>query len=185
MNGIKKEKMSSNKDFQETKGILVTLILEIIGRPPEHLVETLNKIIDEMDNEKNVKVKSKKINEPVLIKDQEDMYTTFAEIDVEVETIQNLAILIYKYMPAHIEIINPEIIALSNSGWNDIFNELTRRLHGYDEVARVLMMERAMIEKKLKESLTQQNSSVPAPIIADEVSNSTKEKPAKKTRKKK
>jgi len=54
-------------------------------------------------------------------------------------------------MPAHIEIIEPELIVLANHGWNDILNELTRRLHGYDEVARVLQFQNAQMQQKLKE----------------------------------
>jgi hypothetical protein len=54
-------------------------------------------------------------------------------------------------MPAHIEIIQPEFIVLTSGGWNDILNELTRRLHGYDEVARIVQVEKSILEKKLRE----------------------------------
>jgi len=143
--------MSSSKKDMETKGIKVMLVLEMIGRPPEHMIKTLEDIIKKIDEEKGVEVKEKKINEPVLIKEQKDFYTTFAEIEVEVEEILYLAILLFKYMPAHIEIIEPELIVLTNHGWNDILNELTRRLHGYDEVARVLQFQNAQMQKKLGE----------------------------------
>ena len=96
----------------------------------------------------------------MILKDKETgeenkkgFYTTFAEIEVEVEEILYLAILMFKYMPAHIEIVEPELIVLTNNGWNDILNELTRRLHGYDEVARVLQVEKDILEKKLREVL--------------------------------
>ena len=134
----------------ETKNISVVFILEIIGRPKEHLTETLDKIIKELDEEKRVSVTSKKINEPVLMKDQKDFYTSFAEVEIEIEKILDLAILIFKYMPAHVEIIHPEIIALQNNDWNDILNELARRLHGYDEVARIIQTEKVILEKKLR-----------------------------------
>ena len=139
--------------MDETKGIGAVLILEVIGRPKEHLTETLEKIIKEIDNEKMVSVKTKKINEPIIMKDQKDFYTSFAEVEVEVEKMLNLAILLFKYMPAHIEIIYPEIIALQNNDWNDILNELTRRLHGYNEVARIVQTEKGILEKKLKKLL--------------------------------
>ncbi len=138
---------------EETKGITASLILEVIGKPPEHLVETLENLIKQIDEEKKTKVVSKKINEPVGLKDNPGFYTTFAEVEVEVEEILHLAILMFKYMPAHVEIISPGLIALSNSGWSDIFSELTRRLHGYDEVARVLQMEKKILENKLREVL--------------------------------
>jgi len=145
--------MSLDNKELETKGIRAAMMIEVIGKPPEHLIETLNNIIKQIDEEKGVDIKEKKIKEPVLMKDQKDFYTSFAEIEVEVEEILHLARLMFKYMPAHIEIISPELIALTNNGWNDILNELTRRLHGYDEVARIIQVEKNILEKKLREAV--------------------------------
>ena len=138
---------------EETKGIAAVMILEAIGKPPEHLTEALENLIKEIEKEKGVTILAKKINEPILMKDQKDFYTTFAEIEVEVEEVLHIAILMFKYMPAHIEIISPELIVLTNNGWNDVLNELTRRLHGYDEVARVIQVEKSILEKKIRELL--------------------------------
>ncbi len=141
--------MSSNENL--TREIRASLILEVIGRPPEHLNETLENMIKQMGGEKGVKIVSKKINEPVIMKEQKDFYTNFAEIEVELEEIFHLAILVFKYMPAHLEVISPESIAISNNGWNDILNEITRRLHGYDEIARIMQMQLAQMQKKINE----------------------------------
>lgn len=143
---------------EETRGIVAVMILEAIGKPPEHLTEALENLAKEMENEKGVTILSKKINEPILMKDRKDFYTTFAEIEVEVEEVLHIAILMFKYMPAHIEIISPELIVLTNNGWNDILNELTRRLHGYDEVARVIQVEKNILEKKLRELLREKEA---------------------------
>lgn len=143
--------MNSKRNDSKTKGIRAVFILEIIGKPKEHLIVTLEKIIESIDKEKGVKVIEKKIKEPIELKKNKDFYTTFAEIELEVEEILQIAILMFKYMPANIEIIEPELIALSNNGWNDIFNELSRRLHGYDEIARVLQIQSAKLQRDLKE----------------------------------
>jgi len=137
----------------ETKNIQAILIVEVLGKPPEHLVETLENIIKGIGEEKGVSVKDKKIREPTLIKESTEFYTTFAEIEVEVEEILYLAILLFKYMPAHVEIIQPELIALTNNGWDDIFNELTRRLHGYDEIAKILQLQNNQLKTQLQEAL--------------------------------
>ena len=142
--------MSSSEWEKSVKAIMM---LEIIGRPAEYLTETLEKIIKEMGEEKGVKVKEKKINEPREMENEKDFYTSFAEVEVEVEDIMNLAALMFKYMPSHIEIVSPEKISMSNNNMNEIFNELTRRLHAYDEVARVIQTEKAILEKQLKETL--------------------------------
>ena len=144
----------------ETKGIKALLIIDVIGKPPEHLTETLNNIIKKIDDEKGVDVISKKLNEPTLMKDQKNFYTSFVEVEVEVEEIFGLIILMFKYMPAHIEIIYPELIALTNNGWNDVLNELTRRLHGYDEIARIVNVEKSILEKKLRGVLEDKSKTV-------------------------
>ena len=140
--------MKSSKDM-ETKGIRAIMIFEIIGRPAENLIKTLEDIIKQIDEEKGVEVKTKEIKEPTEMKDQKDFFTTFAEVEVEVEEILYLALLMFKYMPAHIEVVSPELIALTNNGWGDILSELTRRLHGYDEIARVLRFENNQMQEKL------------------------------------
>jgi hypothetical protein len=134
----------------DKKKINVIMILEIIGRPPEYLVETLNNMIKTIGQEPNVAVKRTKVNEPVEMKNQKDFYTSFAEIELDVEEISYLPILIFKYMPAHIEVVSPQNLSLSNNGWNDILNELTRRLHGYEEVVRMLQAEKTIMENQLR-----------------------------------
>lgn len=137
--------------MSEEKNISATLILEILGKPAEHLVQVLEEIIKKMGEEKGVEVVHKKINKPALARDSKELYTTFAEVEIRVERLMHVAALVFKYMPAHVEINEPEKVAMSNNEWGEIFSEITRRLHGYDEVARVLQNERAILEKKLKE----------------------------------
>ncbi|MFH1787177.1 MAG: hypothetical protein ABH811_00060 [archaeon] len=127
------------------------MIIEVLGKPPEHLVETLENMIKEISEEKGVEIKEKKIKEPTELEKNPGFYTSFAEIEIEVEEILHLVKLMFKYMPAHIDILFPETISLGNDGLNDILNEITRRLHGYDEVARIIQAEKNILEKKLRE----------------------------------
>lgn len=154
---MKKLNLCKKEREDKDKWIRSTIILEIIGKPPELLVKTLEDMIKSMDEEKGVTVTGKKINEPVLMKDNKEFYTTFAEIDLEVEDILYLSIIMFKYMPAHIEVLEPELIALTNNGWTDILSELTRRLHGYEEIARILQLQNSKMQKKLKELMAEKN----------------------------
>ncbi len=139
----------------ENKEITAALIFDIIGTPPEHLTETLNLLIDEMNKEKGVKVTTRKVNEPVLMKDQTDFYTSFAEVEITAEHISGIVSLMFKYMPANVEIISPEHISISNNNFSDVLSEITRRLHSYDEVVRIMQVEKNILEKKLRELLSQ------------------------------
>jgi len=134
----------------EKKKVNAIMVLEVLGRPPEYLIETLNNLIKTIGEEKGVVVKEAKIREPVAMKEKPDFYSSFAEIETEVEEILYLAVLMFKYMPAHVEIISPQNLNLSNVGFNDLFNELTRRLHGYEEIARILQTEKMILENQLK-----------------------------------
>ncbi|MEK6912750.1 MAG: hypothetical protein AABX26_02225 [Nanoarchaeota archaeon] len=164
-------------DEQKIRAIM---ILDVIGRPPKHLIESLEKVISEIDKEKGVKVMMKDIKEPTLMKDQTDFYTTFAEVEVEIEDILSLAILLFKYMPAHLEVVSPEIIAMSSNGWNDILNELARRLHAYDEIARMLQSEKNVLLKKLKELGGDLNDLIPKSMIKTPESEIEKEDKSEK-----
>ena len=47
----------------------------------------------------------------------------------------------FKYMPSHLEIVEPEKFILTNVGFGDILNEITRRLHRYEELVRVMQIQ--------------------------------------------
>ena len=143
--------MSSDED---TKNIKATFIIEVAGRPPEHISDALKKIVGALEKEKGVKIKDKKFNKPSPMKNQKDFYTAFAEIELEVEEVIQIVMLMFKYMPAHVDIMSPEKLHLSNNTLNGVLNELVRRLHGYDEVARVVQAEKRILENKLKAILS-------------------------------
>jgi hypothetical protein len=139
-----------NLDEKEKK-IRAHLIFEVIGKPKEHLVKALEQILEKLEQEKGVEIENKKVNEPVEMKNQEEFFSDFAEAEILVEDITTLNALMFKYMPAHVEIISPELIALQNNGWNEIFNDMLRKIHGYDEVTRVLQVKAAQMQKKINE----------------------------------
>ncbi len=147
------KKVNLDREDEKKRVIYSTIILEILGRPPEHLVETLEEIIKKINEEKGVKVINKKVNEPIKIEENKEFYSTFAEVELEVESILYLAMVVFKYMPANVEVISPENIVLTNNGWTEILSELTRRLHGYEELARMIGLENAKMQEKYKEAL--------------------------------
>jgi len=129
--------------------IRAILMLEVLGRPPAYVKEILSNITNEIGKQKDVKILSKKIAEPKELKDNNNLYTSFAEIEVETELIRLMAI-IYNFMPSHVEIITPEEITMSNTDANIFMNELITRLHKYDEIAKSILMEKQILAEKIK-----------------------------------
>ena len=166
-------------NLDEEAKIKAVIILDVVGKPPEHLVESLKRVIEEIDKEKGITILRKDIKETRPMKDHEGFFTTFAEVELEFEEILSLVIVMFKYMPAHLEIISPEIIAISNNSWNDILNELIRRVHGYDEVARMLQHENNLLRKKLEEATGEKTTTPMSPIENLGKKQEPKKKPKK------
>ena len=96
--------------------IQVNLIFEILGRPPEHIKEALNTLVIKMGSEKGVKLLSKTYHEPKKVEDPKahDLYTAFAEVSLELDSMGDYFKIIFTYMPANIELVSPESISFNN-----------------------------------------------------------------------
>lgn len=129
----------------------VNIVLEILGRPPENVKEALNTLIVKLGAEKGVKVIEKIYHDPVEVKDSKDLYTAFAEVSLELDSLDNYFLTIFSYMPSHIEVVSPENIELSNSYLNELANQITLRLHNYDAIAKKIIFERDILLRKLQE----------------------------------
>ncbi len=150
---------------ETTKKIHSILIIDVMGAPKEYLHETLQNIINSIKEEKGVKILESHINEAQEIKEKKDFFTNFAEIEVETDSISILSMLMFKYMPAHLEVIYPEDLNVKNHTLNEVLNELVRRLHGYDNLARIFQYEKAQLMAEIKQ-LKDLNSIKEHPPIA-------------------
>ena len=84
--------------MNSNENIRALMILEIIGRPAEHIITSLNEIIEQIKTEKGVKVIQREVKPAVEMKEEKNIYTTFAEVEVEVEHPMHLALLVFKYI---------------------------------------------------------------------------------------
>mgnify|MGYP001592176389 CR=1 FL=1 len=156
--------------------IRATFILEMLGRPKEHLEETLKRLVERLGEEKGVKIIESKIHEAKKLdiklseKDKgdleklkkelkdsknlhvsEDMYTTFAEIDADFDNVDSLLGISFNYMPSNIEITDPQHFVLKKEFIGNILTNTITRLHRYDEIAKKLTLDKTILENKLKE----------------------------------
>lgn len=131
--------------------VRANLIIEILGRPPEHIVHSLNMLIDALSKEPGVFVLNKKVNKPHEIKKNKTLFTTFAEVEIEASSLYRLIEIVFIYMPSSIEIFEPAEIRLKLDEANMIINSLSARLHKYDAVAKRLNMEKILLEKQVQE----------------------------------
>ncbi len=132
--------------------IRAMFIFEMLGKPPEYIKESLGSYVNNLERE-GVKILSRKIHEPKLLereKEGTELFTTFAEVELEIDNITLLFGIAFRLLPSHVEIIEPAELQFKNFDLSAVISELLIKLHKYDEVAKVLTMERDSYAKRLR-----------------------------------
>ena len=130
--------------------IKASFIMEIMGRPPEHIKEALQTVVVKMGSENGVSIADKKYHEPKEVQDVKNLFTTFAEVDAEFDSIEAFFSILMSYMPSNIEIYEPEKFKLNSFELNSLGNFILSKLHKYDEIAKQALFERDIVISKLE-----------------------------------
>lgn len=155
--------------------ITASFIIEILGRPPEHLKKSLEELVEKLGNEQGVNIIESTVHEPKKFEQKKldekgeemkekigkiknvtvthEIYTTFANVEAELDDINGLLVVAFNYMPSHIEITHPENFLLKNSDIGAILTNVILRLHRYDEITKRLSVDKSLMEQKLNEVL--------------------------------
>ncbi len=134
------------------ENIRAIIIIEIMGYPIEHVSESLKNHIAGLGKLDGVEIFSESYSKPKKIEEAKaELYTCFAEVELETESFSKMIDVIFGFMPSSIEILSPENITFNVSGATDFFNNLTGRLHRYDEVAKIAQIKNRQLAVKLVE----------------------------------
>lgn len=132
--------------------IKAILIFEMLGRPADHLKTTLEQFINKISEEKGVEILNKKINEPKRVEQtKQELFTNFSEIEFKFKDLPTFLRIVFIYMPSHIEVIDPSKLEVDNYDFNSLMNEIIRRLHQYDEIAKKMLIERNILQNQLQQ----------------------------------
>lgn len=126
------------------------LIIEILGRPVEHLEKTLADLVEKMGAEKGVSLLRKEINKPKKVEKAENLWTAFADVELSFESLPVFMNTVITYMPAHIEVYEPDMFKMNAFEMNDFVNFVVSKLHNYDALAKRMMGEREILISKLE-----------------------------------
>jgi len=174
--------------------IKTLFIFEILGKPPEHIKESLEKMIDQISKQKGLEVTKRIVHDPKLVEKKEaepkneetnklieqEIYSTFAEVEIVTEDIKLIIAIVLNMLPSHVEIIEPAEFMFSNQEFSALMSELTIRMHKYDEVTKYLMLERNELLNKLNEKdkmigVGEEKDAVEKNTVSDEVVEDSKE----------
>ncbi len=122
-------------------------MVEIAGFPKEHVEETIKKVIEKLKAEPDMEILEAEIAEA---KENKEMWSTFAELELRINEIDKLIYFCLNYMPSTLEIIRPEQFEMDALQMTGLFNELLAKLHQYETVTKHLYAENIVLKRKLE-----------------------------------
>jgi hypothetical protein len=156
------------------------MIIEVAGRPPEHLAEAIRAHIDKLNFIKGVSVLNSTFAEPRKLNEEKDLYTTFSEVEIQTDSVQKLLDIVFEFMPSSIEILDPAEVNFSLQETTNILNDIASRLHKYDDVAKIARFQIQELTQRLQQ-FQRQPASVNNQIIQPlKISVSEEKKPQNK-----
>ncbi len=127
------------------------MIVEVAGRPPEYLINSLQMHVDKMKDISGVELVSSKLATPRKLDEEKDLYTMFAEVEVKTDSFAKLLDLVFEFMPSSIEVIDPLDIELNLQEATMFMNDLSGRLHKYDDLAKIAKFQIQELNQKLQQ----------------------------------
>lgn len=149
--------MNSNKDKLtdreriEQGQLLCKVIIEVLGKPKEHVESTIKEYVHSMKQNKSYHVVSTEFQDAIDV--EGGMFSVFAEVEMWSTNIAALLNLAYDYMPSSIEIIEPETLVYKGNTLSSFINDMLARMHQIDMLVKNLRAENRVLKNNLSNSL--------------------------------
>jgi hypothetical protein len=150
---------------REKRHILIRVIIEIVGAPKEHIKKALKEYVEFIKENRNYDIISEDYAEPEKDDKNDKLYSTYAELELWVPSIDEVYFFCFDSLPSSIEVLEPEGLEISNVQLTNSANDLVQKLHKLDM---------SMKESNARISLLEENTKV---LAANLVAVSLREKP--------
>jgi len=126
--------------------IKAKIIIELLGKPKEHIEETMNKVLDELKERKNIEILNEETSEA---KELEKFFSIFSELEIKCVDISTLLGICFDFMPSSVEILDPDKLSFESKNMDNLLNDLLAKLHQQSMVVRNLHAENVLMKQKL------------------------------------
>ena len=140
--------MVNVKEKVEEGWILTRLILEMVGKPAQHVKEQMELRIEALKKADKVMVVSDQVAELKKVEpgnetrgQVKEVWVTFAELEVLVKDLATLVYICFDYMPSSVEILEPSNLMLRDEQLTDLFTDLQARLLQVDVISKQVASE--------------------------------------------
>lgn len=108
-------------------------IIEVLGKPKEHVEDALNQYIKHIKEDHELVVLSEDYSDA---QEQNNLWSKFVEIDLVIKGTSKLISFCFEYMPSSLEVLKPTHLIMSNAELSNFLNDLQARLHNVDMVVK-------------------------------------------------
>ncbi|MEK6901615.1 MAG: hypothetical protein AABX37_04685 [Nanoarchaeota archaeon] len=131
-----------------SKKILARTIIEVLGKPQEHVETAIKGYVQNLKEDERYHVVREEYAE---IKKQEkhDLWAGFVELELQVEKMEDIISFCFDYMPSLIEILEPEELTFEDVDVSHFLNDLQAKLHAVDMVAKQMKVENEILQKSV------------------------------------
>jgi hypothetical protein len=110
-------------------------LLQMMGTPKDHVTDTFSQFIEQIKQDIKFTCTDIFVGETTAVEESE-LFSTFAEVSFTAKTEQHLFDFCFTYMPASIEIQEPEIFKLQAPHISGLLTDMLGRIHQADMVAK-------------------------------------------------
>lgn len=122
------------------------VILEILGKPKEHVETTMNSLVNQIKTLKKINLVDSFISEA---KPQEHLFSIFAELELKTDKISNIVGFCFDFMPSSVEITSPDELKFTSNDLSDFLSDLQAKLHNGDMITKKLNSVNRFLRKNL------------------------------------
>ena len=132
--------------FMSEEKVIIRTIVNMIGKPKEHLEQIIKDYVQELKKEKGVTVIKEEYAEAEE-QETKGMFSIFVELEVEFIDVDKLMWFCFDYMPASIEILSPANFQYNAADFTNYLNELQTKLHKLDMLIKNFESENKVLKK--------------------------------------
>lgn len=143
--------MATKIEEKLSKGYIhFSAILEIVGKPQEHVDSTFAEFISQMKKSLKYEVVKDVVHESIAVDGSENLFSSFAEIEILAKDMGALYDFCFENMPASVEIIAPQELKLKPNQASAAINDLIGRIHQVDMHAKKLTQQIGLYSQNLR-----------------------------------
>jgi len=140
--------------------VRAVMIVEIAGRPPEHIKEVLSQHVGVMNKIPDLKVRSIKVHDAKEMEGAKGVFTCFAEVDFDAPNFLRLEEVVFDFMPSSIEVLEPSKVSMDLVEATALLNSVSGKLHRYDELAKMAQFRINQLNAQIEEKKNPQTEEV-------------------------